>query len=136
MHHMAAVACMKSGMATMTASMFLPSLSSILRKSLYFGTFSYCLNLPAARFVIHVAERHDVLAGAASRYRWSLAARADGRDVQFLVGRFVAQRPQGRHAAESRGRNRAGQQRPEKEMRLVLSYATANLLIKHRPNRS
>src|ERR1035441_11010461 len=47
--HMAAVACMKSGMVTITASMPF-SLSSILRKSLYLGTFSYWLNLLAACF--------------------------------------------------------------------------------------
>src|SRR3954469_21316990 len=39
MHHIAAVACMWSGMATITASTFLPSLSSICRKSLYFVAF-------------------------------------------------------------------------------------------------
>ena len=48
MHHMAAVACMKSGMVTMTASILLACSSSILRKSLYFGTFSYSLNFRAA----------------------------------------------------------------------------------------
>src|ERR1039458_4245411 len=47
--HMAAVACMKSGMVTINASMPF-SLSSILRKSLYLGTFSYWLNLRAACF--------------------------------------------------------------------------------------
>ena len=46
----AAVACMKSGMVTITASMFFACSSSILRKSLYFGAFSYSLNLRAARF--------------------------------------------------------------------------------------
>ena len=46
---MAAVACMKSGMATITASMLLACSSSILRKSLYFGALGYSLNLRAAR---------------------------------------------------------------------------------------
>src|SRR5690349_12248271 len=50
MAHEAAVACMKSGMAMMTASMFLPSLSSIWRKSLYFGKLSYLANMRAAFF--------------------------------------------------------------------------------------
>ena len=49
MHHMAAVACMWSGMATITASMFLPSLSSIWRKSLYFVAFSKRVKVVAAR---------------------------------------------------------------------------------------
>ena len=49
MHHMAAVACMRSGMATITASMFLPSLSSICRKSLYFGTLGKRLKMCVAR---------------------------------------------------------------------------------------
>ncbi len=45
----ATVACMKSGTATMQASMFLPSLSSMTRKSLYFGALSKRLNTGAAR---------------------------------------------------------------------------------------
>ena len=49
MAHMAAVACMWSGMATITASMFLPSLSSICRKSLYLVALGKRLKVAAAR---------------------------------------------------------------------------------------
>src|ERR1035441_7249923 len=45
MHHMAAMPCMKSGMAMMTASMFFSSLSSILRKSVYLGALGYLVNI-------------------------------------------------------------------------------------------
>src|SRR5450759_1088128 len=40
---------MKSGVAMITASIFLPSLSSIFRKSVYFAAFSNRLNMAAAR---------------------------------------------------------------------------------------
>ncbi len=40
--------CMWSGMAMMTASMFFCSLSSILRKSVYFTALSYRSNIWAA----------------------------------------------------------------------------------------
>ncbi len=46
--HIAGIACMWSGVAMITASMFLASLSSILRKSAYFGAFSYCLKVFSA----------------------------------------------------------------------------------------
>src|ERR1700690_2221854 len=49
MHHMAAVACMWSGVATITASMFLPSLSSIWRKSRYLAALGKALKDSAAR---------------------------------------------------------------------------------------
>src|ERR1017187_4755801 len=49
MPHIAAVPCMKSGMAMITASMALSSLSSILRKSVYFAALPYLVKLPAAR---------------------------------------------------------------------------------------
>ena len=86
---------MWSGMVTITASMFLPSLSSILRKSLYFGAFSNCFELARRLLVVDVAERDDVLGRcAAVDIAGRLAAGADRGDVQLLVGRFVAQRLQ------------------------------------------
>ncbi len=48
MHHMAAVPCMWSGIAMITASIFLASLSSIFRKSVYFGRFGYRLKTCSA----------------------------------------------------------------------------------------
>ena len=121
---MAAVACMKSGMVTITASMLLPFSSSILRKSLYFGAFSYCLNFCAARLLVHIAQSDDVFGRAAIDVARSLAACADRGDVQFLVRRFVAQRLQRRNAAEAANWNCARQKRADKKMSSrAVSYA-------------
>ena len=46
----ATVACMKSGIPMVQASIFLPSLSSMTRKSLYLGCFAKRSKFVAARF--------------------------------------------------------------------------------------
>ena len=112
----AAVACMKSGMATMTASIAPACSSSMRRKSLYFGTLSYCLNFPEARTsstsqsaTIFSPEQTEDITGR-------FASRANGGDIQFLIGRFVAEHLEIRRAAESRGRNGASEQGSEEKV--------------------
>ncbi len=80
------------------------------------GTPSNRLNVARSALVIHVAERHDVLRGAAHDVALALAPGADRRDVELLVGRFVAHRAERWHAAESAGRNDASQQGAKEEV--------------------
>ena len=113
MHQMAA-ACMKSGMVTMTCRYPCLFVEYIRRKSLYRAC--HIDEHPRGLLVVDIAKRNDVLCGAALDVTGRLASRADGGDIEFLVGRFVAQSSQGGNATKSRDRNRAGQQWPEKEM--------------------
>ena len=83
----AAVACMWSGVAMTTASMFFASLSSILRKSVYFAALSH-VETPAPTGRIHIGQGHDVLGRrAVPQVAIALPADADAGHVQFLVGR-------------------------------------------------
>ena len=75
----------------------------VLRRFLVFLEFACGLLL------IDIAERNDVLGGAAVDIAGRLAARADRGDIQLLVRRFVAQALQRADGAESGRRNRAGQ---------------------------
>ena len=74
------------------------------------GKLLVALDTGRGAIEIHIAEGHDVLRpGGAVQVSTALAAAADGRDIQFVVVRFVAEGSQRGHAAEARGRHRAGQ---------------------------
>src|ERR1039458_3264719 len=69
---------------------------------LVLGNLVVLLELRRGLPVVHVAERHDVLLAAALDVVAGLAARANGSDVQLLIGRLVAQAAERGSAAEPR----------------------------------
>ena len=69
-----------------------------------------------ARF-IHIAQRHDVLgARGVVEIHSALAAAADRSHVELIVEGLVPQRPERRHAAVTRQRNRPRQETAVEKM--------------------
>ena len=67
--------------------------------------------------IIHVAKSHNILGlGTVPDVIRSLAARADGGNIQLLVGRLIAEAAQRRHTPESAKRHSACQQRAVEEV--------------------
>ena len=84
---------------------------------LVLGRLLELLEVGRGAALVHVAQGHDVLGGAAwFRIDAALSAASDGGDVQLVVEGLVAQRPQRGHAAVSGLRDRAGQQRSVEEI--------------------
>ena len=114
----ATVACMKSGMAMVTASMFFGFL--VQHRAIVFvsGLFWKVAEGEGRASVVHIAEGNDVLRlGGVVEIDSSLSAATDGGDVEFVVVGLVAERAKRWHAAESRGGNSARQETPEEKNR-------------------
>src|ERR1019366_9692277 len=67
-------------------------------------------------FFVHIAQRHDVFRRTVGQIAGSLAAGADGGDVQLLVGRLVSQPGERCGAAEPAARDGSSEQRAKKEV--------------------
>ena len=83
----AATACVWSGVLTVTASIDLPSLSSISRKSVNFSALVYFSAALSRRLVStsQMATMSPCLGGVAG-VAFALAADADAAEADFLVG--------------------------------------------------